>query len=117
MNWKHAPFFSVLKPVKNFRSLSPYRPVSLTSCVEKLLERLALCRLQWFLEGADLLLAELSGFRHGRGNGDCIADLASVLEDSGHRIETAVALFLDIELAFYSVPDIVIFFTLSSSNN
>lgn len=45
--WKHAVVTPILKRGKPSSELSSYDPISLTSCAEKLLERLVLTRLQW----------------------------------------------------------------------
>lgn len=79
----------MLKHKKDFGRYPFIALFSLTSCVGKLLERLVICHLQWFLEDTNLLLLELSRFCRVRGTVDCIADPASPLEDSRHRRETA----------------------------
>lgn len=58
----------------------------------------------------------LTVFRRGRGTADCtdcIADFTSALEACRHRGETAIAVFLDIEREFNSVPRDVILSSLS----
>ena len=40
-----------------------YRPISLTSCVVKLLERIINARTKWYLESEQLLTPQQAGFR------------------------------------------------------
>lgn len=106
--WKHALITPLLKRGKPSSELSSYRPISLTSCVGKLLERLVLTRLQWFLDDTEALPPELAGFRSERCTADCIATLTSALEDARSQGHTGLAVFLDVERAFDSVPHDVV---------
>lgn len=53
---------SQLKPRKSLRALDSFRPIVLTSCISKIMERLILARLLWFLEPHCLLLHVISRF-------------------------------------------------------
>lgn len=48
--WKTAFVVPVSKPVKDPYLPSSYRPISLTSCMGKLMEKIVNNRLQWLLE-------------------------------------------------------------------
>lgn len=112
---RNAFFFFPFPCSSMLRTLARYPHVahSLIPRVGKLFQRLVLCGLQWYLEEFDLLSREVSGVRLDRGGANCIAQLASVLEDSRHRGQTATAVFLNIERAFDSVPQDVFFSFLS----
>ncbi|KAM7310782.1 hypothetical protein ISCGN_007690 [Ixodes scapularis] len=80
-----------------------YRPIALTSCVEKLLERIILCRLVHHLETVGALPECYAGFRRGRCTADAIADLVTALEDGKARHRTTGVVLLDISKAFDAV--------------
>lgn len=61
--WKIATICVIPKPVKRPDSLSNLRPISLTSCVGKVLEKMALNRHEWHLEQQALLPPTLLEFR------------------------------------------------------
>ena len=48
--WKHAIVLPIAKPDKDASSASSYRPISLTSCICKIMEKLVNNHLVWFLE-------------------------------------------------------------------
>ena len=65
-SWKTAHIIPVLKKDKPKTKLNSYRPISLTSCIGKLAERMINQRLYWWLEKVQVLNAKQSGFRRGR---------------------------------------------------
>ena len=81
-----------------------YRPVSLTSQVCKVMERLVKSAIMDHLEENELLTRHQHGFRKGKS---CQSNLLEVLEDwtvvidDGHGVDI---LFLDFQKAFDSVP-------------
>ncbi|XP_076046155.1 uncharacterized protein LOC143028232 [Oratosquilla oratoria] len=72
-NWKQADIVPVPKP----KEPGKYRPISLTSCLGKTMERMVLRRLQWKLGP---LPENLNGFARGIGTAHCIATLLSHVE-------------------------------------
>ena len=63
--WKEATVIPILKPGKDSKNPSNYRPISLTSCFCKTMERMINTRLVWFLEKNNILTKYQSGFRKG----------------------------------------------------
>lgn len=61
--WKTALIIPIPKPGKPPNQINNLRPISLTSCVGKLMERMALNRLQWHLETTDSLAYTMTGFQ------------------------------------------------------
>src|ERR1043165_747098 len=49
-DWHHAIIVPLLKPTKNASLPESYRPISLTSTLCKVMEKMVTNRLQWFLE-------------------------------------------------------------------
>ena len=64
--WREAVMIPILKREKNKAKAANYRPISLTSCVCKTLERIINRRLQWYLETKNLIVQELAWFRRFR---------------------------------------------------
>ncbi|GFS27136.1 LINE-1 retrotransposable element ORF2 protein [Elysia marginata] len=65
-NWKKAILIPILKVGKPKNKGNSYRPISLTSCMCKLMERMINKRLVWYLEKHNILMDEQAGFRQFR---------------------------------------------------
>ena len=55
-DWRNAHIIPILKSNKPPDEPKSYRPISLTSCLGKLAERMVNARLYWFLESSNILL-------------------------------------------------------------
>ena len=64
--WKTSSIISFHKMGKPLDSPASFRPISLTSCVSKLFERIILSRLLFFLESTSILSPREAGFLPGR---------------------------------------------------
>ncbi|KAM7301456.1 hypothetical protein ISCGN_016975 [Ixodes scapularis] len=102
-DWNKAIVVPLLKPGKPSDQPNSYRPIALTSCVGKLLERIILCRLVHHLETVGALPECYAGFGRGRCTADAIADLVTALEDGKARHRTTGVVLLDISKAFDAV--------------
>ncbi|XP_045101462.1 uncharacterized protein LOC123498421 [Portunus trituberculatus] len=81
-----------------------YRPISLLSCIGKLLERLVNTRLTWWLEANNKLAEEQCGFRPHRSTLDVLGQIEYHICDTYRQRQVMMALFLDLEGAFDSAP-------------
>jgi hypothetical protein len=61
--WRSAIVIPILKPGKNPTIAESYRPISLISCLYKVLERIVNKRLVYTLEARNLLPSQQYGFR------------------------------------------------------
>ena len=68
--WKTSSIIPIHKMGKPLDSPASFQPISLTSCVSKLFERIVLSRLLFFLECNFILSPRLAGFRSGRSTLD-----------------------------------------------
>ncbi|KAM7311019.1 uncharacterized protein ISCGN_007927 [Ixodes scapularis] len=102
-SWKKSRLVPILKAGKSPLSLESYRPIALSSCIGKLMERMILNRLLWYLEKTGVFPECMSGFRRGRSAIDGVVDLVSDVEQHRSRRLSTVAVFLDIKAAFDSV--------------
>ena len=101
--WKIATIIPILKPGKDPTDRSAYRPISLTNCLCKTMERVVKWRLQKYLDINNIIAPYQSGFRPGHSTTDSLIRL----ENSAHNAilfnEYCLAIFLDIEKAFDTV--------------
>lgn len=101
--WKTACVVPILKVGKSPLDIKSYRPIALTSCIGKCLERMILSRLEWFLESNSLYPESMTGFRQGRSSIDNVIDLVAHVDDQKLRGKLTTAVFLDIRGAFDNV--------------
>ena len=103
VDWKHAVVTAIYKK-GNKTDPGNYRPVSLTSVICKILEKIIKDKMTKFLEENNLLSDLQYGFRQKRS---CVTQLLSVLNKITKYIEdgeTLDMIYLDFKKAFDSVP-------------
>ena len=101
--WKDALMIPLHKKGKDKSKALSYRPISLTSCVCKTMERTINNRLQWYLEKEMLIAPEQAGFRQYRSTEDQTTHLTQVIEDAFQRKKVVLASFIDLQKAFDEV--------------
>ena len=99
-SWKNALLIPILKPGKDSKLPTNYRPISLTNCLCKVLERIVNKRLIWFLENNSIFNQSQAGFRKNRSTLDNLSTLESHIMSSFAQNEHFVAVFFDIEKAY-----------------
>jgi ribonuclease HI len=99
-DWQHAIILPVLKPNKSPGSPDSYRPISLTSTMCKIMEKLVTNRLQWFVEKNNLLSKNQSGFRKNKSTIDQILKLQDTIMKKMKNKEDVLAIFIDFERAY-----------------
>ncbi|GBN82501.1 putative RNA-directed DNA polymerase from transposon X-element, partial [Araneus ventricosus] len=99
-SWQEAIIIPIPKPGKDMTDPSNYRPIALTSCLCKLLEKMINCRLMYFLETNNLLHPFQSGFRRGRSTLDNILSLETDIRLAFLQRKHLIAVFFDIEKAY-----------------
>ncbi len=102
--WKTSVILPLSKNAHKERSMSNVRPISLQSCLGKLLNKLRMLahRLSNFFARHPILNPSQRGFIHGGSTTKCIDELLDVWEASrqgGHELHT---LFYDIKQAYDS---------------
>ena len=83
--WKTSFIIPIHKMGKPLDSPASFRPISLTSCVSKLFERIILSRLLLFLESNSILSPRQAGFRPGRSTLDQILYLSPSISDEFNK--------------------------------
>ena len=98
--WSDAIVIAIPKPGKDPTSDTNYRPISLTSCLCKTMERIINDRLMYYLESNKLLTALQSGFRKSRSTTDHLIRLETFIRQSFIKGEHCVGVFFDMEKAY-----------------
>ena len=84
-NWKETIITMIPKPSKLASDPNSYRPISLISCLSKLVERIVAQRLLNFLEQNKILLPQQSGFRKGRRTTDNLVFMTQKISEAFNR--------------------------------
>jgi len=101
--WKSATIIPIHKPAN---SPASFRPISLTSCLFKLFERLVLNRLCFYLESKNLISLTQAGFRPGRSTADQVLFLFQSIWDDFQKKrppDRTVLATIDFSKAFVSI--------------
>ena len=98
--WQKAIVIPIPKPGKDPRDASNYRPIALTSCLCKLMERMVNARLIYCLETKEALTPFQGGFRHHRSTVDNILLLETSVREAFVRKQHLVSVFFDMEKAY-----------------
>ena len=98
--WNISWILAFIKPGKNGYQPGDYRPIALTSCMCKLLERMINTRLQWYLESRGSLSPLQFGFRKHRSTTDALVALEIYIREAFAREEFVISIFFDIEKAY-----------------
>ena len=100
--WREAIMIPILKRDKDKSKAESYQPISHTSCVGKLMERLN-TRLMWHLEDKKHITPEQAAFRQDRSTEDQITYISQAIEDAFQDCKHTHAVWIDLEEAFEKV--------------
>ena len=106
VNWRRAVIIALLKDGKDPKDTTSYRPISLLSCMSKLLEKIIANRLLSVLESRGAITNNQAGFRQNRCTTDQV--LRMVQEATDHFQEkgegnTSVSAYFDYAKAYDKV--------------
>ena len=101
--WKDAEIIPIHKKGKPKYSPRSYRPISLVSCMGKLMERMVNVRLMSFLETNGHISTSQTGYRKYRGTEDQLAYLTQSIENAFQEKKKLLAVFFDMTSAFDKV--------------
>ena len=102
-SWSVEVKLPILKPGKDPSQPESFRPISLTSCLCKLFERMVNHRLMWFLEKNNILAPQQSGFRKNKSTMDSLSQLTSYIQQGFQEKKHTSAIFFDMEKAYDTV--------------
>ena len=98
--WCVAVVLPIPKPGKDLLQVNNYRPISLTSCVCKVMEKMVNARLVWYLEANNALTPVQYGFRKLRSTSDALLSLESNICEAFAKNHHQVTVFFDLEKAY-----------------
>ena len=98
--WRTDIIVPILKPGKDPSKAISYRPVSLTSCLCKLLEKMVNFRLSWYMKENKMLSPTQFGSQHNRSTIDSLCQLEDHVRRGFERKQITVAVFFDIQKAY-----------------
>ena len=103
--WRSATIVPIIKKGKDPASVGSYRPISLTSCVGKLFEKMVKLRLVWWLEGNNRFSEWQAGFRTSRSTVDQCLRLSQHISDGFQQkpAKRTVLVLFDFQRAFDTV--------------
>ena len=99
-SWKEALIIPIAKPGKPLTRTSSYRPISLLSCVGKLMEAMVNKRLTFSLEQKQALRPSQGGFRCRMSAIDQVARLEAAIHRVLHTKSVLLVCFVDLSNAF-----------------
>jgi ribonuclease HI/exonuclease III len=103
--WRKANIITLLKEGKDPEATESYRPISLTSCLGKLLEKIVADRLSHIMETRGSFNNNQAGFRRNRCTGDQALKLVQAATDEMHakKGNFSIVTFFDFSKAYDKV--------------
>ena len=99
-DWRKAIIIPIPKPGKDPTNPSNYRPIALTSCICKTMERMINRGLVWYLESHNLLTNVQCGFRSRRSTVDHLVRFETFCREAFIHNQHLVSVFFDLEKAY-----------------
>jgi len=101
--WKEGIICAIPKANKDNTLVTGYRPITMLSCIGKLLERIILARMEHYLEVNKLLHKSQFGFRRRKSTLDALQVTNNEIRSSSAQKEFCIVVYLDIAGAFDGV--------------
>lgn len=101
--WKEGIILPIPKPGRDPSLPTSYRPITLLSCLGKLMERLVAARLDFIAESTPLLSDDQYGFRRGRSTMDVLLRLEQRIRHAHSTSAVCLVVYIDLKSAFDKV--------------
>jgi exonuclease III len=101
--WKTSMITMIPKKASNSTNPKDYRPISLTSNVAKIAEKMVSYKLKEFLKQNNVIIKQQSGFRNHRQTKDNLLFITQKISEQFNRRKKVLAIFFDIAAAFDKV--------------
>ena len=113
--WKTALLIPICKPSKVPTLVDSYRPISMLSCIGKLMERMVENRLDWVIERSEMLSETQTGFRKNRSTYDQLTSLDDEIHRALSQKHTCIVAYLDLAGAFDAVNHAMVIHKLAAA--
>jgi len=90
----------IYKGKGDYNSSDSYRPIMLTSVVSRILHKMLVSRIEWYLENQELLDPRIFGFRKGKGTIEALTLLTTEILNAFSNKEHVMAMMVDIKGAY-----------------
>ena len=100
VTWLSSIIIPIAKPGKDPSKQDNYRPISLTNCLCKLLEKMVNLRLIWILETENHISTNQSGFRPRRCTTDNLIQFDYDVKTAMQLKQHTIAIYFDIQKAY-----------------
>ncbi|XP_076042207.1 uncharacterized protein LOC143026095 [Oratosquilla oratoria] len=98
--WKTVFVLPFLKPGKESKFPINYRPIALTSCISKLMEKMVNERLMWYLETKGYISPTQCGFQRMYSTTDVLIHLEATICEAFASNQHLITVFFDLEKAY-----------------
>ena len=92
-SWKLSLIIPAKKPGKDPFCATGYRPIALTSCICKIMEKMVNTRLVWYLEKNNCLSLVQFGFRKNRSTTDSLLMLSNKIQQGFAEQKQTIGVF------------------------
>ena len=99
-SWENATILPFAKPGKDSTKPTNYRPIALTNCLCKLMEKMVNTRLMWYLERNSMLSPYQCGFRKMHSTTDTLIRLETSICEAFASKNHHLTVFFDLEKAY-----------------
>ena len=99
-SWSEAVVIPIPKLGKDHLDPGNFRPIALTSCLCKTMERMINARLMWSLESRGLLSEKQCGFRKNQSTLDHLVRFKTFIRNSFVKKEHVLTIFFDLEKVY-----------------
>ena len=99
-SWREAVVIPIPKPGMDHLDPINFRPIALTSCLCKTVERMINARLMWSLESQGLLSEKQCGFRKNHSTLDHLVRFETFIRNAFIKKEHVLTIFFDLEKAY-----------------
>ena len=101
--WRESILIPIIKKNKIQTDPASFRPISLSSCASKIVERMVNNRIRVYLEANNILSKHQNGFRPAHSTADNILHIIDNIQHAFLNNQVVAALFLDLKAAFDKV--------------
>ena len=99
-DWKSSFVKPILKANRNPSDLSSYRPIALANTIPKIMERLVVYRISWFMAKHKLVNRNQTGFQRGHQTVDQVYRLVKEARCAIENGDMTMAILIDFSCAF-----------------